>query len=53
MLTLDEWRKQIFKTPLSTEESSHSRVDQIEHYLSSLSVHAASGSFVVVRLGRH
>jgi predicted nucleotide-binding protein len=43
---LEQWRKELIKTPLSTEEFV-SRLDQVEHFLSSLNAPATSGSFVV------
>jgi len=43
---LDQLRKQISKTPPSTEDFV-SQVEQVEHFLFSLSAPAASGSFVV------
>ena len=43
---LDQWRKEISKTQLSTEDFV-SRVEQVEHYLYSFNAPAISGSFVV------
>ncbi len=44
--TLDQWRKEISKAQLSTEDFV-SRVEQVEHYLHSFNAPAMSGSFVV------
>jgi hypothetical protein len=44
--TLDQWRKEISKAQLSTEDFL-SRVEQVEHYLYSFNVPAISGSFVI------
>jgi hypothetical protein len=44
--TLDQWRKEISKAQLPTEDFV-SRVEQVEHYLYSFNVPAMSGSFVV------
>ncbi|OLC26428.1 MAG: hypothetical protein AUH91_04440 [Verrucomicrobia bacterium 13_1_40CM_4_54_4] len=46
LLTLDQWRKEIAKAQLPTEEFA-SRVEQVDHFLSSLNASAMSGSFVV------
>lgn len=43
---LDQWRKEISKTQLSTEDFL-SRVEQVEHFLVSLNAPGSSGSFVV------
>lgn len=46
LLTLERWRKELTKTPLSTEDFI-SRVEEVEHFLSSFNAPATSGSFVV------
>jgi hypothetical protein len=46
LLTLEQWRKEINKAPISTDEFV-SRVEQVEHFLGSLDRPAISGSFVV------
>jgi predicted nucleotide-binding protein len=43
---LDQWRKEITKAQLSTEDFA-ARVEQVEHYLHSFNAPAVSGSFVV------
>jgi predicted nucleotide-binding protein len=43
---LDQWRKEITKTQLSTEDFV-ARVEQVEHYLRSFNAPAVSGSLVV------
>jgi hypothetical protein len=43
---LDQWRKEVSKAQLPTEDFL-SRVEQVEHYLCSFSTPATSGSFVV------
>jgi hypothetical protein len=43
---LDQWRKEIPKAQLSTEDFV-ARVEQVEHYLHSFNAPAVSGSFVV------
>jgi hypothetical protein len=43
---LDQWRKEITKAQLSTEDFV-ARVEQVEHYLHSFNAPAVSGSFVV------
>jgi hypothetical protein len=46
LVMLDQWRKDISKNQLSTEEFI-GRVEQVEHFLSSFNAPATSGSFVV------
>ncbi len=44
--TLDQWRREISKAQLSTEDFA-SRLEQVEHYLYSFNAPAMSGSFVL------
>jgi hypothetical protein len=46
LATLDQWRKEILKTPLPTDEFIF-RVEQVEHLLRSFNAPAASGSLVI------
>lgn len=46
LTTLDEWRKEMIKTPPSVPEFI-SRVEQVEHFLKLFSAPAVSGSFAV------
>ncbi len=46
LVTLNQWVKEISKSQLPTDEFN-ARVAQVEHFLESISVPAAAGSFVV------